>query len=114
MVEDDPDTIEIMVEILEESGFHVRQAESAAEAKRVDLEEIDLIVCDLGLPDQSGLDLIRTLQSRRRRPALALSGFGMEADVKASHEAGFDEHLAKPVDVKVLLETLRRLALGSA
>ena len=64
--------------------------------------------------DQSGLDLIAELQSRRRRPALALSGYGMESDVRASKAAGFDAHLVKPVDVDVLLETLRELALGPA
>ena len=114
LVEDHQDTREIMGEILEQGGFRVHAAASATEAKRLDLGEIDLIVCDLGLPDQSGLDLIAELQSRRRRPALALSGYGMESDVRASKAAGFDAHLVKPVDVHVLLETLRGLASGPA
>jgi CheY-like chemotaxis protein len=111
LVEDHQDTREMMHEILEQNGFRVHAAASATEAKRLDVGEIDLIVCDLGLPDQSGLELIGELQSRRRRPALALSGYGMESDVRASKAAGFDAHLVKPVDVDVLLETLRGLAL---
>lgn len=109
LVEDDQDTREIMQEVLEQNGFRVHVAASATEAKRLDVGEIDLIVCDLGLPDQSGLELIVELQSRRRRPALALSGYGMESDVRASKAAGFDDHLVKPVDVDVLLKTLRGL-----
>jgi len=114
LVEDDPDTAEIVAEVLQAGGFRVQTANSAALAKSVDLRAIDLIVSDLGLPDQNGLELIRELQAERRRPALALSGFGMEADVAASRAAGFDEHLTKPVDSGVLLATLRRIALGPA
>jgi signal transduction histidine kinase len=112
LVEDDPDTAEIMAELLEAEGFLVQTALSAEAAKRVDLAVIDLIVSDLGLPDQSGLELIRELQAKRHRPALALSGFGMDVDVLAARAAGFDEHLTKPVDAAKLLSILRRLAAG--
>jgi DNA-binding response OmpR family regulator len=112
LVEDDVDTAEIMTEVLEAAGFQVQTAKSAAAAKRVDMALIDLIVSDLGLPDQSGLELISELQAARHRPALALSGFGMEADIAAARVAGFDAHLTKPVDVRLLLSTVRRLALG--
>ena len=114
LVEDHADTLEIMSEVLQDAGFRVHTAASAAEAKRVDLDAIDLIVCDLGLPDQSGLELIAELQAKRRRPALALSGYGMDADIRASKAAGFDEHLVKPVDVHRVVETLHKLALGPA
>jgi len=109
LVEDDPDTLELMTDILEQAGFRVSSAASATDAKRVDVDEFELIVCDLGLPDQSGLELIVELQSRRRRPAVALSGYGMESDVRASKAAGFDAHLVKPVDTAILFETLRKL-----
>ncbi len=114
LIEDDQDTAEIMAEVLEAEGFVVQTANTAAAAKRVDLDAIDVIVSDLGLPDQSGFDLIRELQAERHRPAIALSGFGMDADVLAARAAGFDAHMTKPVDVAVLLTTLARLLQGRA
>jgi DNA-binding response OmpR family regulator len=68
-------------------------------------------MCDIGLPDGSGLD-IGTF-SKKRWPGtwcLALSGYGMEKDIQRSIDAGFDEHLTKPVDLKLLHETIARLA----
>jgi signal transduction histidine kinase len=114
LIEDDRDTAEIMAEVLEAEGFVVQTVHSAAAAKRVTLDAIDVIVSDLGLPDQSGLELIRELQAERHRPALALSGFGMDADVQAARAAGFDEHLTKPVDASALLATLGRMLTGPA
>ncbi len=72
-----------------------------------------MIVSDIGLPDGTGLDLMRALRANgRRRPAIAISGFGRESDVKASKEAGFDLHLTKPVDVEALADAIRTLDGG--
>jgi CheY-like chemotaxis protein len=64
--------------------------------------ELDLLISDLGLPDGTGLDVIRRLSTSRRLPGIALSGYGMEDDVRRSHAAGFDRHLTKPVSLQTL------------
>jgi DNA-binding response OmpR family regulator len=67
-----------------------------------------LLVGDLGLPDGSGLDLVRELRSPGQYvPAVALSGYGMEHDVQQSRDAGFDAHVVKPVDADRLVDAIR-------
>jgi DNA-binding response OmpR family regulator len=62
----------------------------------------DLIICDLGLPDGTGWDLVQELRGIRRVRAIAISGYGMENDLVHSREAGFSTHLIKPVDFSQL------------
>ena len=113
LVDDHPDTLESMIELLTEMGFDVEPARSVSSALAIDMGSVDLIVSDIGLPDGSGLDLMRELQANGRgRPAIALSGFGMESDVRASKEAGFDLHLTKPVDFEALFDAIRTLNAG--
>ncbi len=71
----------------------------------------DVLISDLGLPDGSGLDLMRQLIERGRSiPAIALSGYGTPADVERSKAAGFAEHLTKPLSgIETLLATITRL-----
>ncbi len=109
LIEDHEDTLEVMVEILEEQGYAVVPAKSCQEALAVGLENVDVIVSDLGLPDGSALELLPKLRATRRVPALVLSGYGMPSDVAASKEAGFERHLTKPVDFRQLLEALTSL-----
>ncbi|HET9929344.1 MAG TPA: ATP-binding protein [Polyangiaceae bacterium] len=110
LVEDDPDSAEVLAELLVASGFEVQTAASVRAARAVDMTMVDLIVSDIGLPDGSGLDLIRELQADRHRPAVALTGFGRESDVVAAVEAGFDAHLTKPIDIHRLLEMLIKMS----
>ncbi len=77
-------------------------------------QKFDVIVSDIGLPDAPGYDLMSQL--RKTQPELigiAMSGYGMEEDVRRSIDAGFTEHLVKPVSVTVLVQTLQRVT-GSA
>jgi CheY-like chemotaxis protein len=69
----------------------------------------DLVVSDLGLPDGSGLDVMRRL-ARQGVPGIALSGYGMEEDLRRSREAGFACHLTKPVSLERLERALREVA----
>ncbi len=77
-----------------------------------DGHEFDLLISDLGLPDGSGLDLIRKLRASRMTPiaGIALSGYGMDDDLRSSREAGFLEHLIKPIDFPGLEAAIRRVA----
>ena len=71
-------------------------------------EEFDLVISDLGLPDGSGHDLMPQLNRMGLTTGIALSGFGMEADVERSHDAGFFAHLTKPLDFAVLEATIEK------
>jgi DNA-binding response OmpR family regulator len=76
----------------------------------VDLENIDFVVSDIGLPDATGLELIQKLKTARQLKSVALSGYGNEADIRASVEAGFDAHLTKPLNFDQLLATIRSVS----
>ena len=69
---------------------------------------------DIGLPGMDGRELMRTLKATHSLPGVALSGYGTEADVRASKEAGFSAHLTKPVDFDCLIETLRATLAAAA
>ncbi len=68
-----------------------------------------MLVSDLGLPDGSGLELMRELRARRPVRGIALTGFGRREDVADTHAAGFDCHLTKPVELATLVATIESL-----
>jgi signal transduction histidine kinase/ActR/RegA family two-component response regulator len=116
LVEDHVDTANILVKLLRLDGSDVRWAGSVEAAlKMADAEgPFDVAVSDLGLPDGTGYDLMRQL--RQQHPAvagIAMSGYGMEDDVRLSADAGFVEHLVKPVSVPRLREAIRRAAAAA-
>jgi signal transduction histidine kinase len=109
LVEDHEATATVMAKLLRALGYTVTVACDVASAKRFAEEQsFDLLVSDIGLPDGSGHDVARHIRARRPVPALAVSGFGMEDDVRASREAGFNEHLVKPVDLTKLQGAIER------
>ncbi len=112
LVEDHADTAEAMAELLSLSGHEVTVAGSVTAALSVVRGEgvFDLVISDLGLPDGSGIDLMRELSARHGLRGIALSGYGMEEDVRQSLEAGFARHLTKPVSLPQLQATLREVA----
>jgi CheY-like chemotaxis protein len=73
-------------------------------------EAFDIVVSDLGLPDGTGYDLMKQIRDRHGIKGVALSGYGMEEDVRRSREAGFLEHIVKPVNVSQLVTVLQRIA----
>jgi len=102
VVEDHSATRVSLVRMLERRGYAVRSAACVAQARElIGREKFDLVLSDLGLPDGSGHDLMRELRATRI-PGIALSGFGMEADVMESKSAGFVAHLTKPVSAQAL------------
>jgi CheY-like chemotaxis protein len=107
LVEDNEDTLRVMSRLLQRRGYRVSTASCLAAAKEVAREPFDLLVSDIGLPDGTGLDLLRHLSVERPVPAIALSGFGMEEDLRKSREAGFLLHLIKPVDFPALEAAIR-------
>jgi signal transduction histidine kinase/CheY-like chemotaxis protein len=108
LVEDHADTAEAMTELLSLMGYQVTTTGSVAEAlAAADAERFDLLLSDLGLPDGSGLDLMRQLGRRDGLPGIAVSGYGMEEDVRESLQAGFRQHLTKPVTLQRLQAAIR-------
>ena len=116
LVEDEPDTLRVMTRLMRELGHTVVPADclSAAE-KAIDSDRFDLIVSDVGLPDGSGLDLMRQVVARHGPvPAIALTGYGTEEDVRRSREAGFLAQLTKPVDFAKLEALMREVASAAS
>lgn len=110
LVEDHLDTARVLRRIMQHAGHRVEHAASLANARKLAAaESFDLLVSDVGLPDGSGLDLMRELRQRQELAGIALSGFGMEDDIAASKAAGFAEHLTKPVDWDRLRAAIERL-----
>lgn len=115
LVEDHPDTARIMAKLLTGLRHEVHLAHSVTQALQMATSiPFDLLISDIGLPDASGLDLMRQLQARRPIVGIALSGFGMEEDIRRSKEAGFSEHLTKPLDFTVLLQAIDRASVAMA
>jgi CheY-like chemotaxis protein len=119
LIEDHADTAEAMSELLRILGYRVSVAGTVAQALTLAASasnglpgdgQIDLVVSDLGLPDGTGFDLMRELADRYRLRGIALSGYGMEEDIRRSRESGFAKHLTKPVNPQALQSALRQLA----
>jgi CheY-like chemotaxis protein len=111
VVEDHEDTSQVMRAMLDRDGYRVSVAASVAGA--IDAaaagEGFDLLICDIALPDGTGLDVLRMLRKTGALRGLAVSGFGSDADVQRSIEAGFDAHLTKPITYQKLQDAIRRL-----
>jgi signal transduction histidine kinase/CheY-like chemotaxis protein len=109
LVEDHEDTLNVMAEVLELSRHDVTRAASKESALHLAaMRPFDLLVSDLGLPDGSGLDLMREVRERYRLAGIAVSGYGTAEDVELSRQAGFLEHLIKPVHPARLKEAIAR------
>ena len=108
LVEDHGDTVKIMKRLLAAHGHQVQTAGDVATAlKLADEQTFDLLLSDLGLPDGSGVDLMRAIRRHGSKlPGIALSGYGQESDIQESRDAGFTAHLTKPVDVCCLERTI--------
>jgi signal transduction histidine kinase len=103
LVEDHVATRQSLTRLLERRGYQVDAAGSLAQARElVGRKSFDLVLSDIGLPDGSGYELMTGLRDRAGLAGVALSGYGMEADLAQSKEAGFIAHLTKPVSVHAL------------
>jgi signal transduction histidine kinase len=104
LVDDHVDSMRPMRRFLEAKGYCVSTAGSVEAAlQAVAHIKFDLLVCDIGLPDGSGEDLLRKLRTKGCNfPGIALSGYGTDEDVARSKAAGFQIHLTKPVSSEEL------------
>ena len=111
LVEDHEDTRLMLSKLLTRHGYSVHSVNSMKSALDLDRSlEFNLLICDLGLPDGSGLDLIKQLKNiYPDLKGIAISGFGMDADIQKSKEAGFIIHLIKPVSVAKLESAIEQI-----
>jgi signal transduction histidine kinase/CheY-like chemotaxis protein len=109
LVDDHEDTCIGMKMMLERRGYDITVAHNAEQAlAKTRSHDFDLLISDIGLPDRSGYDLMRELRVKGLR-GIALSGFGAEHDVTKAREAGFSQHLTKPINFERLEEAIRNL-----
>lgn len=111
LVDDHPDTCAALAKLLKLRGHSVVAANNMREAMEVAAagDPFDLLISDVGLPDGNGMDLVRYLRTQRPIRGIAISGFGMDADISKSLEAGFGEHLVKPVKLEKLEAAIARV-----
>jgi two-component system, chemotaxis family, CheB/CheR fusion protein len=116
VVDDEMDARTVVAETLRLEGAQVTVTDSAGSAFK-HLQEagahFDILVTDIGMPEEDGYSLVRklrSLQSGRHMLAIAVTGYASKGDVAAAIEAGFDLHVPKPVDFDTFVPMVRRLA----
>ncbi len=115
LVEDHQSTLDVLERLLTRAGHRVTTATSVAGALgAASAGAVDAVISDLGLPDGTGFELMRKLRSEFGLRGIALSGYGMDEDLRRSHEGGFDAHLTKPIDFVELERALEDLMTGAS
>lgn len=110
LVEDHADTRYVLSKLLASFGCVVTTAATVKEAVEAsERQTFDLLLSDIGLPDGSGIDVMRHM-ARFKVTGIALSGFGQDEDLQRSRDAGFTTHLTKPVTLQVLEDVIRKIA----
>ena len=118
VVDDDADAREVVPTVLEQFGIKVAVAASAAEGLDIlQRHAIDVLVADIGMPEEDGYSLmtrIRKLNGRLRDlPAIALTAYAGDGDRQRALAAGFQRHLAKPVEPHELISAVASVAKGA-
>jgi CheY-like chemotaxis protein/anti-sigma regulatory factor (Ser/Thr protein kinase) len=116
VVDDDPDAVELVHEILSSAGAVVQTAQSALEAlEKLSHFHPQVLVSDIGMPDVDGYGLIGRIRSLEasnggRTPAVALTAYASGDEADRCLASGFQTHLAKPVDPEQLVRVVANLA----
>lgn len=112
LVEDNVDAAQMLSDLLELSGHDVTVAACGREAlEALRRRRVDVVLCDLGIPDMSGYEVARAVRADAalcHTPLVALTGYGQPEDRRRTAAAGFDDHLTKPVDLGALHAVLLR------
>ena len=113
VVDDDEDSRLLLQSALERDGAWVKTADSAASAfDFLSRQRVDVIVSDIGMPDEDGISLMRRLRAApggANLCAIALTAYARSEDVTQALEAGYQRHLAKPADIRELSRTVAEL-----
>ncbi|HEY8516681.1 MAG TPA: ATP-binding protein [Candidatus Binatia bacterium] len=120
IVDDEPDTLDVVGEVLRSAGAQVVTATSATDAlEKFEHRAPDVLVSDLAMPGEDGFALIRKIRARDperggRIPAIALSAYSGAEDRRQSLNAGYQLHVAKPIEPHELVKVLHELSPGRA
>ncbi|KLU36749.1 hypothetical protein AB595_12270 [Massilia sp. WF1] len=110
VVDDNADAADSLVALLEALGHAARVAHDGVDGLQAVREFLpDLVFLDIGLPGMSGYEVAREIRRTRALPQpvlIALTGWGAQSDQEQSQEAGFDQHLTKPVSLEALEQAL--------
>ena len=110
VVEDHDETRRVLSNLLTHFGHEISMADCARRALEIiESENFDVVLCDIGLPDGSGHDVISHAKRKQPVKGVALTGFDKEEDIERSKQAGFDFHLTKPVDFHELRTVLSQI-----
>jgi PAS domain S-box-containing protein len=112
VIDDDPRVRDALALLLGRLGTRILSTSSAREARAVlHREQADVVLCDLAMPHEDGFSFVRVLRvspgSQRDIPAIALTAYASDDDRRRCAEAGFDAHVAKPVDLHELATTIK-------
>jgi two-component system, cell cycle response regulator DivK len=113
IVEDNEKNLKLVRDLLQVKGYTTAEARTGEEGLRLAGEDTpDLILMDIQLPGMSGIDAMRLLRANpatARVPVIAMTASVMQKDLNLITEAGFDRYLAKPINVRNFLETVRTI-----
>ena len=115
VVDDEADMRELATFILEQSGAIVQSAPSASVALSIlETFQPSILISDIGMPDVDGYSLMRQVQDRSRQsgqviPAIALTAYASDYDYQQARQAGFQQHIAKPIAPQDLVEAIAAL-----
>jgi PAS domain S-box-containing protein len=118
VIEDNHDAAESMREALQMNAHEVEVALTGSEGlAKARASRPDVILCDIGLPEMSGYEVARAMRADpelRSIPLVALSGYALPEDLEKSRDAGFDRHLAKPMEFELLEKVLTEVQAASS
>jgi len=108
IVDDDVEIVALLQRYLGANGFQTQSAASGAQVRdRMAVASIDLVLLDLGLPDEDGLSVLRHLQSTWRGPVIVITGRGDAVERVVGLELGADDYVTKPFDFRELVARIR-------
>ena len=109
LVDDHHDTCAALEKLLARRGHLVAVSHDVRSAMDAAVRnKFDLLISDIALPDGTGMDLMMQLRAIANIPGIAISGFGNNGDIERSLEAGFSEHLIKPINLDKLEAAIER------
>lgn len=110
-IEDDPATVELLVEVLEEEGYEPLVARDGYEGVKKFNEKPNLILCDVDMPNMSGFGVLQELRASagqlRNVPFLFITAYGNRDSHLQARRLGCDDFLTKPLDFELLVEIVR-------
>ena len=113
VVDDVSDVTDMLSVLMTHAGYEVATASSAAEAIALAKENhFDIVISDIGMPEMNGYQLaeaLRALPEYEAAPMVAVTGYSMFDDRNRSLNAGFNEHITKPIDPRAFLDLIEQL-----